>query len=115
MENLESSTIKSIVNGAQRWVAEWGKHCLRVGTYPSWAGSREFVKRLGQMDFWIPDSVSDGIVLLFPCKRQLRESRLVARRLFDVNEVLVVRDAVVFRQFKQADEGLEQRGPEHKD
>lgn len=66
------------------------------------------------MDLWIPDGVSDGIVLLLPCERQLRERRLVARRLLDVDEVLVVRDAVVFRQFKQADEGLEQRGPGHK-
>lgn len=72
------------------------------------------MKRLGQVDLWIPDGVPNGIVLLLPGKGQLRERRLVARRLLDVDKVLVVRDAVVFRQFEQADEGLEQRGPGRK-
>lgn len=69
------------------------------------------MQRLGQMDLWIPHGVSDGIVLLLPRERQLRERRLVARRLLDVDEVLVVRHAVVLGQLKQADEGLEQRRP----
>lgn len=54
-------------------------------------------------------------MLLFPSKRELRERRLVAWRVFNVNEVLVIWDAVVFWQLKQTNEGLEQRGPEQKD
>lgn len=54
-------------------------------------------------------------MLLFPSKRQLRERRLVAWRVFNVNEVLVIWDAVIFWQLKQTNEGLEQRGPEQRD
>lgn len=73
------------------------------------------MKRLCQKDLWIPNSVSNGVMLLFPSKRQLRERRLVPWCIFNVNEVLVIWDAVVFWQLKQTNEGLEQRSPEQKD
>lgn len=67
---------------------------------------------LGQQDFWIANSISNWVVLLLPGKGQLWEGSLIARCVFDVNEVLIVWDAVVFRKLKETDEGLEQWGPE---
>lgn len=69
------------------------------------------MERLGQQDLGITDRLSDGVVLFSPCKRELRERRLIPGRVFDVDEVLVVRDAVVFRQLEQTNESLEQRSP----
>lgn len=69
------------------------------------------MQRLGQQDLRIADSFSDGVVLFLSSKRQLRERRLITGRVLDVDEVLVVRDAVVFRQLEQANESLEQRSP----
>lgn len=69
------------------------------------------MQRLGQQDLRIPHSFSDGVVLFLSSKRQLRERRLITGRVLDVDEVLVVRDAVVFRQLEQANESLEQGSP----
>lgn len=80
-------------------------------TNPSRTGRRKFVERLSQQDFWIADGVSYRVVLLLSSEGELRERRLVARRVFDVYEMLVVWDAVVFWQLKQTNERLEQRRP----
>lgn len=69
------------------------------------------MQRLGQQDLGIAHSFSDGVVLFLPGKRKLRERRLITGRVFDVDEVLVVRDAVVFRQLEQTNESLQQRSP----
>ena len=64
------------------------------------------MERLGQQDFRIANSFSNGIMFLLPSKGQLRESGLVTWCVFDVNEVLIVWDAVILWQFKEADQGL---------
>lgn len=66
---------------------------------------------MGQQYFRVADGISDRVVLLLPSKGQLRESSLIAGCIFNVDEMLVVRDAVVFGQLKETDEGLEQRRP----
>lgn len=83
-------------------------------TYPSWTGSRKLVERLGKQDLWIANGVSNRVMLFFPCKCQLRECSLITGRVFNVDKMLVIRDAVIFWQLKQTNESLKQRGPEQK-
>lgn len=71
------------------------------------------MQRLRQQDLGVSHGVSDRVVFLLPREGELRERRLVAGRVLDVDEVLVIRDAVVLWQLEQTDEGLEQRGPQH--
>lgn len=66
---------------------------------------------LCQQDLGVADGLSDGVVLLLASEGQLGEGRLVARRVLDVDEVLVVRHTVVLRQLKQANQSLQQRRP----
>lgn len=72
------------------------------------------MERLGQQDLWVADGVADRVVLLLPREGQLRECRLVSWSVFNIDEVLVIWDAVIFGQLKQTDESLEQRGPEER-
>lgn len=73
------------------------KQLLNKQTYPSWTGIRELVEWLGQQDFGITHGVADRVVLLLPGEGELREGCLVAWCVLDVDEVLVVWDAVIFR------------------
>ena len=75
-------------------------------TYPSRTCSRKLVERLGQQDLRIANSLSNGIVFLLPSEGQLRERRLVTWRVLDVDEVLIVWDAVVLWQLKETYQGL---------
>lgn len=50
-------------------------------------------------------------MFLLASECQLRESRLVARCVLDVDEVLVVRDAVVLRQLEQSNQSLQDGRP----
>lgn len=69
------------------------------------------MQRLSQQNLGVADCLSNRVVFLLPGKGQLRESCLVARRVFDVDEVLVVGNAVILWQFKQTNQGLQQRSP----
>lgn len=75
--------------------------CIEAGAHhrgnPSWTGSRQSVKCLCQMHPRVVHRLTHRVILLFTSKRQLWEGSLVPWCVFYVNEVLFVRDAVIFR------------------
>lgn len=87
------------------------QHASAQVTYPAWACCRQFVERLCQMDSRIVHHLTYRIVFFLPSKGQLGECSLIAWSIFYVNEVLLVRDCVILRQLKEANEGLQQRNP----
>lgn len=80
-------------------------------TYPAWARCGQFVQRLCQVDSRVVHHLTYRIVFLLPSKGQLGECSLIAWSIFYVNEMLLVRDGVILRQLKEANEGLQQRDP----
>lgn len=80
-------------------------------TYPPWACCRQFVERLCQMDSRIVHHLTYRIVFFFSSKGQLRECSLISWSIFYVYEVFFIGDSVILRQFKEANEGLQQRSP----
>merc|ERR1719222_458328 len=70
------------------------------------AGQR--CQRLRQEGLWVAHS-RHRVVIWLASKYQLAVGSLVARGVLDFDEVLIVRDRLVLRQLKQADEGSQQR------
>lgn len=66
---------------------------------------------LGQQNFGVDNSVSNRVVLLLSSECELSEGGLVSGRVFNVDEVLVVRDAVILWQLEEANQSLKQGSP----